>query len=1783
MKRLSMTILLLLTVIINVCAEVKVVFAGDGITDGAWGRSKGAATAASDRNLSDLNHHLGDGYVFLCGAWYQSQYPTLGITIQNRGIVGNTLDDLSARWQTDILSLNPDVISVLIGNQDVDNYISTGANGDFDVEGWTTKYRSMLTAARTANANVKLVLCAPFCGSNASNYSTRKELLAQLAAKIQALASEFSAVYVPFNEIADKEPSAGYFFWDGTLPTAAGQYEMFKEWVSVADGYVIGNTTPKTIGPAKTQDSKGKRRILYIGDSITDAGWGLAGGSALNTNQRNLTALDHILGHGYAMLCAGWYQTVYPEVNYEVINRGISGNTLANLASRWETDVIANSPDVLSILIGTNDIDQWLKGEKSTSFDYDAWEAQYRSLISRVKADNPLVQIALGTPFVGSRSSEYETRSTMVANLAARVRTIATSLGCTLIPYDELFAELTSDQPNTAYWIWDGIHPSPAGHYMMHQLWLEKAGALVFEDAMPEQSTELQTGGQFMDLLLPMEGSVAATESDWGTTAGEETNPKYAGTWKGTLGRWKDNGIEDTERSYWGANIIKGNDGKYHMYVAGWPSATCGHMQWSSKSMVYHVTSDNVWGPYTYASTLGTGHNPEIYKTGDTYVIYKIEPLGYYKSTTLGDAWETGEYTFDLRDRALIAGENRETSLSNCSFAKREDGSFVMIDRGGGIWVSRDGLTDPWHQISTSSVYLNSTVTNRGTLEDPVIWRDHLQYHMIVNDWKARYAYYYRSKDGLHWVMESGKAYTGQDPFAKHSDGTVEAWHKYERPRVYQDELGRAIRMNFAVIDCVKQSDMAGDSHSSKNINMPVTRQLQLEVQGNSPITSSTTSIQVLVKAEDGFNPRTDLNLTSLKFGAHNKVNFGNGLSYSSSENSGTSDLIITFTGVAGQSGITEGEWAPKMLGLKTDGSIAFGYAKMPGVDYKPAMLSAVTPTFTADGTVQTVSVTNYGQLAATATTVRIYAPNGTTLLAHGTTSALAAYASETVTLTKDATAQSGYKTIIVRFYDGETLLNEENIALTAIIAAQNALQAVITEAETFYADEALTNGKPALKTAIDNAKAMVTCYNTASLTEQQTALSTALNAYKYANASPTNGLAITIPNATMDDLSEWTLTRKDADNAPGWKTNAKGGSYEGFEGSFMEYWVSQANALGYANRASQTLPDMPAGRYRLRAQVIATRQNSNDAVTGVALYANSQRTTCATAKDGTPQEYMVEIRLEEAGSLEIGIDVAASTTANWVAWDNVSLKYFGNQEGEIVEEEVEPLTFDQQKVYRIKWYDHNNYTKLYWQSPKYDTTGNTTIHRTANEAEAAQFIIRSVENATGKFYLYDVVSHQYVVPSGNSSNGTAWTWSAKTLGKAVIVESGDAFTISSTAKGYANAFANDNNDGDVKNYGSGSKWTIEEAGENTATFGIAPQAVYRLTHHNTNRYRYLASEPSNEGNLLTTNTDSEKGAYSLLPVSGRDGYYYIYNKDGYFVTPSTGNWTLSKTTPVAVKVAMNTEYMEDYFKSHTTTDVTFMLGEANQHANAQRINNVELVKAYADHPLDKGNNWVLEPVANATATISLNAITSNIDNLIASAIAEDIDMTYTVPAATLGYQTFAADCALDFTDSSIKAYIATNVNNDKVYLQQVTKAPAGTGLLLEGTDADIIPVLTTNDADDVNGNLLRAGDGTTIIKEDDYNKYVLAADDGNTSVSFYLINNTSTIVSKGKAYLKVPVSQSNNARHITFSFGGDVTGIESVSASTPTTDSYYNMAGQRVVNPTHGLYIKNGKKIYIK
>ena len=183
---------------------------------------------------------------------------------------------------------------------------------------------------------------------------------------------------------------------------------------------------------------------------------------------------------------------------------------------------------------------------------------------------------------------------------------------------------------------------------------------------------------------------------------------------------------------------------------------------------------------------------------------------GYYIAENENSPiWTYQQFEFDQRGRNIIEG------LSNLTFARRPDNSYLMICRGGGVWISKDGLS-AYRQITGKRVYPDID----GRFEDPVVWKDSLQYHLIVNGWLGRIAYYQRSKDGLHWVTEQGEAY--MPGISYHKDGEVEKWFKYERAKVFQDSLGRAVQMNFAVIDTIKWEDLPGDKHSSKNICIPL-------------------------------------------------------------------------------------------------------------------------------------------------------------------------------------------------------------------------------------------------------------------------------------------------------------------------------------------------------------------------------------------------------------------------------------------------------------------------------------------------------------------------------------------------------------------------------------------------------------------------------------------------------------------------------------------------------------------------------------------------------------------------------------------------------------------------------------------------------------------------------------------------------------------------------------------------------------------------------------------------
>lgn len=530
--------------------------------------------------------------------------------------------------------------------------------------------------------------------------------------------------------------------------------------------------------------------------------------------------------------------------------------------------------------------------------------------------------------------------------------------------------------------------------------------AQITERERPKEWSQLVNGARFIDRFLPMQGKVLSADT-WGV--------------KGVVPRYIDNGIEDRIWSYWGGNIKKGEDGKYHLFVCGWlESSPKGHGEWPN-SFVFNAVGDNRTGPFKVRNMIGKGHNPEVYRLKDgRYVLYVID--GRYVTDNLNGKWEYGKFDFNARDRRIIEG------LSNLSFAQREDGSYLMVCRGGGIWISQDGISE-YNQLTDKRVYPDVD----GRFEDPVIWRDNVQYHMIVNDWLGRIAFYLRSKDGVSWVTDPGEAYT--PGIAVHEDGRVEDWFKFERIKMYQDEYGRAIQANFAVIDTLKPQDKPFDNHSSKNIGIPLNPGLLLTILDEKPITAKTKTIRLKVKAEKGFNPQTDMDMNSLRFGASEEVNYERGSKVLKTENDGD-DLIVTFEGKG--NGITKDEFAPKLIGKYRNGKMLYGYARLPYVDYIEPILSARAPVFAVSGKGMTghIEVQNFGQVASQKVSVKIEYKKEDKLInvASATVPVLKPYEKTELQFScKNGFEKGGKYDFVVTVYSGKKVLSTFNLTLSPL------------------------------------------------------------------------------------------------------------------------------------------------------------------------------------------------------------------------------------------------------------------------------------------------------------------------------------------------------------------------------------------------------------------------------------------------------------------------------------------------------------------------------------------------------------------------------------------------------------------------------------------------------------------------------------------------------------------------------------------------------------------------------
>jgi len=153
----------------------------------------------------------------------------------------------------------------------------------------------------------------------------------------------------------------------------------------------------------------------------------------------------------------------------DAFNRGISGNRVPSLQQRWDKDCIALKPNVLSILVGVNDIWHKLNGKyKGTT---ESYRVEFTELLAETKRQLPETTIVICEPFalkVGAVTNKWFPEFDDRRQVA---REVCDAAGATWVPFQSMFDQAIEAGPPAKYWAADGVHPSMAGHALMAATW----------------------------------------------------------------------------------------------------------------------------------------------------------------------------------------------------------------------------------------------------------------------------------------------------------------------------------------------------------------------------------------------------------------------------------------------------------------------------------------------------------------------------------------------------------------------------------------------------------------------------------------------------------------------------------------------------------------------------------------------------------------------------------------------------------------------------------------------------------------------------------------------------------------------------------------------------------------------------------------------------------------------------------------------------------------------------------------------------------------------------------------------------------------------------------------------------------------------------------------------------------------------------------------------------------------------------------------------------------------
>ncbi len=189
---------------------------------------------------------------------------------------------------------------------------------------------------------------------------------------------------------------------------------------------------------------------------------------------RNQKDRNHYLGHSYVYLIAARLGVDLPGAKLDIYNRGMSGHRVGDLKQRWQKDAIDMQPDLLSILVGVNDVSRG-------GGTIEQWEADYRDLLRSSRAAKPALRLVLLDPFVlasGRLKDELQWREWRgkIDAMRASVAKLAGEFDAVHIKTQDIF-DAAAAQVTPEHWIWDGVHPLPQGHELIARNWLQEVSA----------------------------------------------------------------------------------------------------------------------------------------------------------------------------------------------------------------------------------------------------------------------------------------------------------------------------------------------------------------------------------------------------------------------------------------------------------------------------------------------------------------------------------------------------------------------------------------------------------------------------------------------------------------------------------------------------------------------------------------------------------------------------------------------------------------------------------------------------------------------------------------------------------------------------------------------------------------------------------------------------------------------------------------------------------------------------------------------------------------------------------------------------------------------------------------------------------------------------------------------------------------------------------------------------------------------------------------------------------